>query len=118
MTRKKSITVLKILSYFPKLLLFFPIAWFAYIWIVLIFHCYITFPLFSISWHLMIFLGTKILFFLGSAYSFYKKYWGWFLIYCISGGFLVSIFSIFGYTPVLAYFMLNSICHYFYFFDA
>ncbi len=91
-------------------LLFFPLLWFLYLWLTIAFGIdthidglfYDSFPhpedppsiglLPSSLIPFLMFIGTPVMFIIGSIYTAYKKYWVWFGTYMILGGLPVMLF--------------------------
>ena len=90
-------------------LLFIPVLWFLSLWLTIVFHVdlhidglfyepspYSGYPppigLFPIVFlPILTFIGTPIMFFIGSIYTAYKKLWWWFAAYMILAGFPLSL---------------------------
>ena len=90
-------------------LLFIPVLWFLSLWLTIVFHVDLEIDglFYDPSPHpedpppiglfpsslliLLVFIGTPIMFFIGSIYTAYKKLWWWFAAYMILAGFPLSL---------------------------
>lgn len=80
-----------------NILISFPLFWFIYIWCISFFNMNINVDFIpELVWFLLFFIGTPLMWVLGSIYTFYKKLWYWFGMYMLLGG-----------IPVATYFILS-----------